>query len=166
MTVPRKNPPLANSKKRLIEGATLVLYLIAAAIFMVAYITISTFNGNPRAHYVDLVYQRAHKPYVYRLVTPFTIRALSRLVPDPIEDQMNRSLSANPDVAAAQVQLQWKSEHLNLYLIGILVMYIFLIGFLIVLRLLFSSLFTSPPPFTRAVPILALLGLFPWVPRV
>jgi hypothetical protein len=163
MAVTTQNPPPLGSKNALIEGATLVLYLIAAAIFMVVYITISTFNGNPRARYIDLVYQRAHKPYVYRLVTPFTIRALSRLIPDSFEDHINRSLSSNQDVAAAQVQLQWKSEHLNLYLIGILVMYLFLTGFLIVLRLLFSSLFTAPPLFTRGVPILALLGLFPWV---
>ena len=154
-----QTPPLS----RKVKAGIVALYMLAAAIFMVIYITISTLNGNPRAKYIDLVYQTAHKPYVYRIIVPLTIRGISKLVPDNMERNLNTYIASHNELKKPLKRLKWEPSAFHLYATGILVMYVFLAGFLVALRMLFSSLFVSSKWFTSLVPILALFFLLPWV---
>ncbi len=145
------------------EIAILLIYITASLIFMTTYIVRSTFNGNSRSRYVDLVYQQADKPYVYRLIAPLMIRGISELIPDQIETRINRLPVKYPSIIPGLSILSWEHEALNLYLIGMVVIYLFLLGFLITFRWLMQYLFITPPLALTLAPIAALVLLFPWV---
>jgi hypothetical protein len=145
------------------KGGILLIYLMASLIFMTTYIVRSTFNGNPRSRYVDLVYQQADKPYVYRLIVPVMIRGISRLIPDQFETRINRLFIKYPSIIPGLSILSWEHEALNLYLIGMVVIYLFLFGFLITFRWLMQYLFITSPLGLILAPLTALVLLFPWV---
>lgn len=150
-----------NSTKK--EIAIFLIYIIASLLFMTTYIVRSTFNGNIRSRYVDLVYQQAHKPYVYRLIVPLMIRGISGLIPDQVETRINKLPVKYPSIIPSLSVLSWEHEALNLYLIGMAVIYIFLLGFLIAFRRLMHYLFITPPTALALAPVAALVLLFPWV---
>ncbi len=130
---------------------------------MLVYTAGSTYNGNPKSRYVDLVYARAARPYVYRMLVPGLIRIVSRGIPDSFEQSINQLPEKIPGLKPVLQALTWEKAYFNLYLIGTVICYFFLIGFMLALRRLFACLFAAPVNFERWVPVLALVFLFPWV---
>ncbi len=140
-----------------------ILYFLAAAVFLLFYTARSTFNGNPKAQFIDLVYARAAKPYVYRMLMPWLIRSSSQALPDELEQRINQLPEKFPAMKPVLQALTWEKAILNLYGIGIVIIYGFLVGAMLALRRLFAALFIAPINFERWVPIFALAFLFPWV---
>jgi hypothetical protein len=140
-----------------------LLYLLAAVAFVLVYIAGSTFNGNPKAKYVDLIYARASEPYVYRMLVPWLIRTTSNIIPDSFEQHINLLPEQYPWLKTVLQALTWEKTYLNLYIIGAGIFYLFLVGAIMTLRRLFAALFAVPVTFERWVPVFALAFLFPWV---
>lgn len=140
-----------------------LLYLLAAAVFILVYTAGSTYNGNPKAQFIDLVNAQASKPYVYRMLVPWLIRATSQAIPDVFEYRINQLPEKYPALKPVLQTLTWEKAFLNLYLIGTGVFYVFLVGVMLALRRLFAALFSAPTNFERCVPMFALAFLFPWV---
>ncbi len=155
--------PTAAKKRLLTETWMFLLYLLAAAVFMLFYTTRSTYNGNPKAQYVDLVYARSDKPYSYRMLVPWLIRSVSQGMPDSIEKRINLLPDNFPKLKPMLQALTWEKAYLNLYLIGTGIMYLFLVGFMLALRRLFTIIFAAPVMFDRWLPVFALAFLVPWV---
>ncbi len=142
MNQPSRIVPALKVKQPSLKGSHfLLIYLTAGLAFMGTYVVRSTFNGNPRAQYVDLVYQHAQKPYVYRLITPILIRGVSRVIPDHLEDRINRLPKQYPTLAANLAILRWEQNFLNLYVIGMVIMFLFLLGIMVAFRCIFDYLF-------------------------
>ncbi len=156
--------PAIQLKRHLpIETWNSLVYLLAAAVFTLVYTAGSTFNGNPRAQYIDLVNARSDKPYVYRMLVPWLIRSTSQLIPNSFEERINQLPEKNPVLKPILRALTWEKAYLHLYLIGIGIIYLFLVGFMLALRRLFTTLFAAPVRFERWLPVFALAFLFPWV---
>jgi hypothetical protein len=158
-----KQTTAITGQRRNVETWFHILYLLAAALFMLVYTAMSTYNGNPKSRFVDLVNARSSRPYVYRMLVPALIRVTSQIIPDSLEQNVNQLPDMFPRLIPVLQALTWEKAYLNLYLIGTTLAYLFLVGFMLALRRLFNALFTAPNNFERWIPIFALAFLFPWV---
>ncbi len=75
---------------------------------MLVYTAGSTYNGNPKSRYVDLVYARAARPYVYRMLVPGLIRIVSRGIPDSFEQNINQLPEEIPGLKPVLQALTWE----------------------------------------------------------
>jgi hypothetical protein len=138
-----------------------------ALLALLAMMVLSMFLSDPGLnHYApsnfgDMVYGRAARPYVCRALVPTAVQLVSSVFP--------ASAHAAATSAAQHTRLKhlvsaWDNvpaEYFLEFLIALLLMYGSLIGFLVTLRHLATTLFEMPPAFARKIPLIALVLLPP-----
>ncbi|MCP5108424.1 MAG: hypothetical protein GY950_33870 [bacterium] len=115
-------------------------------------------------HMVD---STAHKPFVYRALTPMVVRAVVSLIPARTVDAVNRAASGfiaglPGDMRERLDQLILKGldqRYYTQYLVAVVVLYLTLLGFLAALRRLAAALYNGPPMFFNWVMMGALVCL-------
>jgi len=122
-----KNKPL----KLCLLPALYLAYLIVAAIPLSVSIFRPGITGYERAVFEDMIYGKAHKPFVKRQLVPLIVRGTTHLIPGPTKTFLQKKFSQSKLIN----QLGWTPEYASEFLLALLIMYGSLIGFLVVLRL-------------------------------
>jgi len=116
-------------------------------------------NDYDPARFVDMVYGKAHRPFVYRTLLPTTVRLITAAIPAKTRAQVNQFAAGNRLVVKAFSRLHWELEHFIEYATGTALMYLSLLGFVFALRCLLVACFRAPRVFADVVPLVALLGV-------
>jgi hypothetical protein len=144
------------------------LYLAASLWILIMWATdVRPFIGLnlfERARFLDLIYGRAHRPFVYRALVPWLIRGTLAVVPGALTRGLSEALpEALPIVGRAADFLSWEREHLPEYAIALGLAYLAIIGYLVALRWLGRQCYDMPaserPWLTDTLPLLSLVVL-------
>jgi hypothetical protein len=140
--------------------ALLLVYALAAGVMFVTWLFSRSINGRDCATFVEMVYGRACKPFVYRALLPALVRWTTAVLPFGFKSFLTHSLAQRAPVQHLLATLQFEPQHFTEYLVGSLLMGGSLLGFLFALRDLFGSLYhTTSWWFRDALPPAALLAL-------
>jgi len=107
----------------------------------------------------DLVYGRAWKPYVYRVLLPGTVRLLAAALPDQTRARVSAWLAEQPALGIRALMSGWDQAHLLEYLIAVVLMYLCLCGFLWSLRELLTALYRVAERVRDVFTLVVLAGL-------
>jgi hypothetical protein len=140
-----------------------VFYLCACTILSLVVLGIFLWRpgieGYERARFADMVYGRAYKPYVYRVLLPGTVWVIASAIPDQTKADVSESLARMPALDNLLKILGWDAKYLVEYLIGVVLMYLSLWGFIWSLRYLLSGLYDVSEKVRDVFTLLVLVGL-------
>jgi len=156
--------PLIEKYRRSYSVLVFLIYLVSS-LYVFTMWTLSTesdtaLNGFSKAKVSDVIYGKAHKPFVFRALIPIMVRASEAAIPEATGNQIEKVLiNRIPQVKGIVSTLGWEADFLLEYVIALTMAYAFLLGFLFALRNLFKALYHAPWPVIDFVPLLALLVL-------
>ena len=105
----------------------------------------SPLNDYWKARVPDMIYGRAHRPFVERTLVPSTIRVIRRLLPREALGAIRRTVSGAPLFLPRKLgALGWEPAFLAEYAIAIPVLYALLAAFPFALRRLFLAVYDAP----------------------
>jgi hypothetical protein len=136
--------------------------MLIVAIILATFVRNPGINGYRRAMFGDMIYGRAHKPFVYRVLLPGTVRIITAAIPIETRRAIIHAMGEKPIVQKVFSKLKWEPEYLIEYGIASTLMYLSLAGFVVAIRYFFTAVFRSPSKFVDLVSLLALLGLPPF----
>jgi hypothetical protein len=132
----------------LISGCVLIIFVIYPGI-----------NDNKPSMFGDMIYGKASKPYVYRVLLPATVRVLSAPVPQTLRNTISNKIENNISLNKLFKKLKWEKELAVEYSFAMLLMFLSLWGFSIAVRYLFTLFYSTSSWFADSTSVLALLGL-------
>ena len=132
----------------LIAGCVLIMFVISPGI-----------NDNKPSMFGDMIYGKASKPFVYRVLLPATVRVLSAPVPQSLKNTISNKIEDNISLNKLFKKLKWEKELAVEYSFAMLIMFLSLWGFSIAVRYLFILFYNTASWFADSVSVLALLGL-------
>lgn len=139
-------------------GYLFITLCVAATVFAV-FIQFSGINLNPAARFSDMVYGKAARPFVYRVLMPASIRLIASVIPPQTKTAANGTLEEYHLVREVLARFNTQPEDAVESLIALTLLYLSLLGFVFALRYLLTGVFRAPTVFTDLVPLLAALGL-------
>jgi len=132
----------------LIAGCVLIMFVISPGI-----------NDDKPSMFGDMIYGKASKPFVYRVLLPATVRVLSAPVPQTLRNTISNKIEDNISLNKLFKKLKWEKELAVEYSFAMLIMFLSLWGFSIAIRYLFILFYNTSSWFADSVSVLALLGL-------
>jgi len=134
----------------------LIFYCVVVGQVLFAFVVRPGLEGNMRAVFQDLVYGKAHKPYVYRTLLPTTVRVIADVTPDAIKERANRFGEGRKRMAL----LRWNHDYLYEYLVASTLMFGCFLWLAYILRRLVRTFYPTYPPLVADLsPVLAFLAL-------
>ena len=147
------------AKKSGIRFAYYITCFIASILVFSMFLQVGINKFQP-ASFVRMVYGIAFKPYAYRALVPFSIRATSSLIPQEIKQAINETVWENKTFKLMNDNKGRLEKYiLTEFLIGCIVMYLGLAGFFFALRYLFKTVYEAPDKLVDLTSLAALLGL-------
>jgi len=134
----------------LIAGCVLIIFVIFPGI-----------NDDKPSMFGDMIYGKASKPYVYRVLLPATVRVISAPVPQTLRNIISDKIDDSISLNKLFKKLKWEKELAVEYSFAMLLMFLSLWGFSISVRYLFRLFYKSPYWLSASVSVFALLGLPP-----
>jgi hypothetical protein len=116
-------------------------------------------NDNKPSMFGEMIYGKASKPFVYRVLLPATVRMLSAPVPDIIRNTIVNKIDDNISLNKLFKKLKWEKELAVEYFFAMIIMFLSLWGFSFTVRYLFTLFYNTSYWFADSVSVLALLGL-------
>jgi hypothetical protein len=116
-------------------------------------------EGYERARFADMVYGRAYKPYVYRILLPGTVRIMAAAMPEQTRERLSESLARMSAMDNLLKILGWDRRYVVEYLIGAVLMYLCLWGFIGALRYLLGVVYRVSEKVREVFTLVALAGL-------
>jgi hypothetical protein len=144
------------------------LYLAASLWILIMWATdVRPFIGLnlfERARFLDLIYGRAHRPFVYRALVPWLVRGILAIIPRSLTYGLSELfVDALPIVGRAADFLSWERQHLPEYAVTLGLIYLSIVGYLLALRWLVRQCYDMSTPghpwLTDALPLLSLTVL-------
>ncbi len=132
----------------LIAGCVLIMFVIFPGI-----------NDDKPSMFGDMIYGKASKPFVYRVLLPATVRMLSAPVTQTLRNTISNKIEDSISLNKLFKKLKWEKELAVEYSFAMLIMFLSLWGFSIAVRYLFILFYNTSPWFADSVSVLALLGL-------
>ncbi|MCH7964802.1 MAG: hypothetical protein IH852_12790 [Bacteroidetes bacterium] len=132
----------------LIAGCVLIIFVIFPGI-----------NDDKPSMFGDMIYGKASKPYVYRVLLPATVRVLSAPIPQTLRNTISIKIEDSISLNKLFKKLKWEKELAVEYSFAMLIMFLSLWGFSIAVRHLFILFYNTSSWFADSVSVLALLGL-------
>jgi hypothetical protein len=114
-------------------------------------------NGNPIARFVDMVYGRAARPFVYRTLLPSTIRLAATLVPDWARQRLVQAAQGDRIFSVAVPLLRWEWQYLPEYAIAAALIWGCFLGYAFFMRNLARRFLPDPGWLANVVPVVGLL---------
>jgi hypothetical protein len=136
-----------------------LICLTGSLLILIIFIKDPRIDGYSKAMVGDMIYGRAHKPFVCRMLLPLTARVITQMVPDPAKVWLYTTIGSAPRVQAIFRQYRWQMKYLVEYLVAFSLIYACLVGFFWSLRRLCQELYLAPSLFYDGLALLALLGL-------
>jgi hypothetical protein len=140
----------------------LIYYLLAALItgcVLIMFIIFPGINDNKPSMFGDMIYGKASKPFVYRVLLPVTVRVLSEPATQTIRHTISNTIEDNISLNKLFKKLKWEKELAVEYFFAVIIMFFSLWGFSIAVRYLFTLFYNTSSWFADLVSVLALLGL-------
>jgi hypothetical protein len=134
-------------------------YFLVLCFVLLVFFKSPGINQHFRSRLGDMVYGRAYRPYVYRMLAPLAIRGVKAAIPDALEARVKTRLWANAKVRNAFGNFKWNEENFSEFLICAGLTFLCYWGFAQSMRSLFDHYYDAPRMFSRAVPLLALAGV-------
>ncbi|MBC7235327.1 MAG: hypothetical protein H5T69_05755 [Chloroflexi bacterium] len=149
---------------RAYKALVAVLYVLGSLWILIMWTTdVRPFVGLnllDKARVLDVVFGRAHRPFVYRVLVPWLVRLLLALLPEGIERWFSTDIYvAFPLVGQMMDFLSWEREYLPVYLAIVFLTYIAIIGFMLSLRWIADQNYRMPRYLLDALPFFSLLIL-------
>ncbi len=132
----------------LIAGCVLIMFVIFPGI-----------NDDKPSMFGDMIYGKASKPFVYRVLLPATVRVLSAPVHQTLRNNISNKIEDSIPLNKLFKKLKWEKELAVEYSFAMLIMFLSLWGFSIAVRYLFILFYNTSSWFADSVSVLALLGL-------
>jgi len=105
----------------------------------------SALNDYWKARVPDVIYGRAHRPFVQRTLVPSAIRLVRQGLPRPVLGALRRTVSGPPlRLPRKMGVLGWEPAYFTEYVIAMILLFFVLIGFPFALRSLFLALYEAP----------------------
>ncbi len=114
-----------------------LVYMAVAAVPMVVGVFRPGMNYYHKAKVADMVYGRAHQPFVRRQLVPVMVRGGAALMPAAMRGQLEERFAKSELVK----RLGWDAEYAGEFVAAIILMYGAMLGFLLVLRLFLVQFF-------------------------
>lgn len=151
-------------KNNIVRGA---VYTLAAAVVFLVWVwgadsPSTSLNGDPRSTLSDIIYGRAHSPFVQRVLVPLLTRSLHSLLPADTWDSTESFFLSIPKFQREMDRLGWEREYLSEYLIALGIACASLVGFVFLLRRFWSLFYATSEDVTNTVPLLGLGALPPF----
>ncbi len=138
------------SEKR--HSTILYIVLLQFIVLMVLGAFIKTgIDGYNRAMFNDMINGTAHKPFVYRSLVPFTVKAVSSLIPDKVHAELNNFGKAHGQ--------KFASIDFTYFLITSVIWYLSFLGFAFAFYKLADSLYNVGYKFMLPLSLAAVAGL-------
>ena len=140
----------------------LIYYFITALIagcVLIMFVIFPGINDNKPSMFGDMIYGKASKPFVYRVLLPATVRILSAPVPQTLRNDIAVKIEDNISLNKLFKKLKWEKELAVEYSFAMLLMFLSLWGFSLAVRYLFLLFYNTLSWFADSVSVLALLGL-------
>ena len=142
-----------------------VIYYLSTAVVsgfvLIMFVIYPGINDNKPSMFVDTIYGKASKPFVYRTLLPTTVRILSAATPQSLRNSIANKIENNVSLQKLFLKLKWEREYAVEYSIAMLLMFLSLWGFSIAVKVFFNLFFKVNEWFAGLVSILALAGLPP-----
>ena len=119
----------------------------------------------PRARVPDMVYGRAHRPFVQRALVPLVVRATVATAPDAVRQQAESIAREGRMIRAVFRRGGWDQAYALEYLITCVVMFGSLLGFVWAIYRLTLDLYGGPPWAARVAGLMALVCLPPFLSK-
>ena len=116
-------------------------------------------NDDKPSMFGDMIYGKASKPFVYRVLLPATVRVLSAPVPQSLRNSISNNIEDNISLNKLFKKLKWEKELTVEYSFAMLIMFFSLWGFSFAIRYLFTLFYNTSSWVADSVSVLALLGL-------
>ena len=141
------------------RGVFWVVAALLAAVMLGLAVHQPGINGYYRARFGDMVYGRAYRPYVTRVLVPLLVRGATAVVPPTQRQALSDYGRTEPWLRDTLEGLSWEPEYLAEYLVALALMHGALLGFVASVRALFSELYQAPNWFGDVVSLATLLTL-------
>ena len=132
----------------LLTGCVLIMFVIFPGI-----------NDDKPSMFGDMIYGKASKPFVYRVLLPVTVRVLSAPVPQTLRNTISNEIEDNISLNKLFKKLNWEKELAVEYFFAMLIIFFSLWGFSFAIRYLFTLFYNTSSWVADSVSVLALLGL-------
>jgi len=156
------------SKRSIRILTALVLYAVAAVPINCMWLSNPGIEGYDRAAYLEMVHGTAHRPYVMRALVPAVIRTISNALKPVIEPEIGPKFAETLTSFAKKnskplydvvKRWKWSPGFYTEYLVGMIVCYLFLIGFAFALRWLVLEIYDTSHWVVLFLPFFALAAL-------
>lgn len=137
----------------------LIVVLILAALVFYIFLRDPGINDYYRAMFADMVYGRAYKPFVARVLLPAATRLITSTIPDRARSSLCSWAASNSFVQRVFEKRKWELEYFVEYCIAAVLMYASLVGFVFAFRHCFRGVYDAPGRFLDAITLIALLSL-------
>ena len=136
----------------------LALLLTSLYVFLI-FLKSPGINAYERSKFPDMIYGKAWKPFVYRVFVPASVRIITGIIPQDLQNALTEFGKENQSAARVLSELNWEAEYLTEYVVASVIMYFALIGFALFLKEFFKSNFHVSEWFSNFLTIGMLLGL-------
>jgi len=139
-----------------------IYYLLTAIIsgcVLIIFVIFPGINDNKPSMFGDMIYGKASKPFVYRVLLPATVRVLSAPVPQAVKNTISKKIEDSISLNKLFKKLKWEKELAVEYSFAMMIMFFSIWGFSIAVRYLFILFYSTSSWFADSVSVLALLGL-------
>lgn len=133
----------------------LAFYLLTAGVVLFVFVVNPGINDLFRAKFLDMVYWRAWKPFVYRMLLPTTVRVIAGITPESVKEACGTALG---DMRMVEI-LGWETEGLYEYIVALALMLGCYVGFAYALRSLIRHFYDYPAFVSDLAPLGGLLVL-------
>ena len=112
-------------------------YLAVAAVPLSVGVFRPGMNHYDKAKVADMVYGRAHQPFVRRQLVPVMVRGCVAMIPEAVRNQLKEKFAKSELVK----RVGWDAEYAGEFVAAVILMYGALLGFLVILRLFLVQYF-------------------------
>jgi len=135
--------------------------IIVSGYVLIVFVKSPGINGYERAMFPEMIYGSAWKPFVYRTLLPSAVRVTAEILPEQVHNTLAEKVRSGELAVIVLKKLEWESEFITEYIVAVIYMWLFLIGFVYAFRKLLIEVYNSPDWFTNSVSFAALLALPP-----
>jgi hypothetical protein len=150
------------SDGRAAAALLLALALLATLAVFAIFVRDPGITGKSAAMFLDMVYGRAHRPFVYRALLPLIVRGTVAVVPATTASELDQSLARLPGVELACEQFGWERDALLEYAIALALIYASLVGFVFAIRAMALAFYRTTSTGANLAALLAVVGLPPF----
>jgi len=145
---------------RLCQAIRVICCLTVVALVLLIFVKYPGINAQDGIRgFHDMVYGKAHKPYVYRALVPVTVRLATPAIPVQLRDSIDRFAGENSFICRVFSALEWEIEYFVEYCIASVLLYLSLLGFVLALRYLGKGVFQAEEVFHDIAALVSLVVL-------